>query len=127
MKTALIYVLLLATMLPSISPWGTIAYYHANKDYIARVLCENRSRPELHCDGQCYLAKKLKAQQDKQDKEATKRVQNTPVFQLFLNNAVSFTFSSPVTVLQPEPLFAYALATYAVCLATLFHPPLSRG
>jgi len=74
MRTLLVYILLVATLLPTVSQWGTIAYYHANKDYIARVLCENRDRPELHCDGHCFLAKRLKAQQEKQDQETTERV-----------------------------------------------------
>ena len=78
MRSLLTYVLLFAVLLPSISPWGTLLYYRANKDYIARVLCENRDKPQLHCDGKCYLAKKLKAQQDKQDKETTERIQNMP-------------------------------------------------
>jgi hypothetical protein len=38
--------------------WVTI-YWLANRAYIATTLCENRSKPQLHCDGKCYLAKKL--------------------------------------------------------------------
>jgi hypothetical protein len=35
-------------------------HYELNKaDIIARY-CENKDRPELHCNGQCYLAKQLK-------------------------------------------------------------------
>lgn len=125
MKQALVYLLLIATMLPSISPWGTIAYYQLNKDYIARVLCENRSRPDLHCDGKCYLAKKLKAQQDRQDKETTERVQKIPALQLFWDDVIAFSFAPTVPARQPKPRFAYALGTYGVCLAPPFHPPVS--
>lgn len=39
------------------------------RDYIAEVLCINRDKPMLNCDGKCYLAKKLKAAQEQQDKE----------------------------------------------------------
>ena len=39
---------------------GVVAYYECNKAYIARVLCENKSRPELKCCGKCYINKKLK-------------------------------------------------------------------
>lgn len=34
--------------------------YHANNEYIASVLCENRDKPELACNGKCYLTKKMK-------------------------------------------------------------------
>jgi hypothetical protein len=36
-----------------------VASYYANKDYIAKNLCENRDKPKMHCDGKCCLKKKL--------------------------------------------------------------------
>ena len=123
MKNALLFLLLFATLLPSVSQWGTIAYYHANKDYIARVLCENRDKPQLHCDGQCYLAKQLKAQQDKQDKETTERVQNTPVVQLFCQDNQPFQFQSLWTNLLASEFPDYHFPSYAAPLAGMFRPP----
>ena len=123
MKTALVYILLFATLLPTVSPWGTIAYYHANRDYIARVLCENRDKPELHCDGKCYLAKQLKAQQDKQDKETTERVQNTPVLQLFCQANSPFLFASVEMLLASVELPTYRFPSYLTPLLGLFRPP----
>lgn len=35
------------------------AYYIANKDFIAQTHCENKSKPELKCDGKCHLRKVL--------------------------------------------------------------------
>ncbi|MGF7215301.1 hypothetical protein GGR92_001441 [Spirosoma lacussanchae] len=123
MKNALIYLLLVATLLPSVSQWGVIAYYHANKDYIARVLCENRDKPQLHCDGKCFLAKRLKASQERQDKETTERVQNLPTLQLFWNDVISFRFAPVLTDIQADSRFGYTLGTYMISLAPLFHPP----
>lgn len=37
--------------------------YAFNKCYIAKVLCENKDKPRLKCDGKCYLKKQLKASQ----------------------------------------------------------------
>ena len=124
MKNVLVHLLLFATLLPTVSPWGTIAYYHANKDYIARVLCENRDKPDLHCDGKCYLAKKLKAQQDRQDKETTERVQNTPTLQLFCLDYPEFIFSSPADSNLESPAFAYLIAPYSAPLSPVFQPPI---
>ena len=122
MRPLVSYILLLAILLPTLSPWGTVAYYHANKDYIARVLCENRAKPQLHCDGQCYLAKKLKAQQDRQDKETTERVQQTASIQLFWQDTHRFIFTCPAAVRQP-PVFAYQPSLYATPVQGLLKPP----
>ncbi|MCK5816046.1 MAG: hypothetical protein KAH07_08890 [Flavobacteriaceae bacterium] len=43
-----------------IQPVMPILEYNLNKEYIASVLCENRDRPQLACNGKCYLDKKIK-------------------------------------------------------------------
>ena len=43
-----------------IQPVMPILEYNLNKEYIASVLCENRDKPQLACNGKCYLDKKIK-------------------------------------------------------------------
>ncbi|MBL7797657.1 MAG: hypothetical protein JNJ90_14260 [Saprospiraceae bacterium] len=38
---------------------GVVVYWLANRAAIATTLCENRDKPELECDGKCYLKKKI--------------------------------------------------------------------
>lgn len=123
MRSFLAYILLFSVMLPTISPWGTIAYFHLNREYIAKVLCENRQRPELKCNGQCYLAKKLKQQEDNKDKETTNRVQNFPVLQLFTQTVTTFKFSANNSYFLDNPLFFYQLAVYISPDSRLLRPP----
>ena len=33
--------------------------FELRKEYIIKNLCENRFKPQLHCDGKCYLSKQL--------------------------------------------------------------------
>ena len=47
-------------LLAMVRPLVPIIEYHANYDYIANVLCENRDKPYLECNGKCYLEKPLK-------------------------------------------------------------------
>ena len=48
--------------------------FYVNQKKIAAKECENKNRPEMHCNGKCYLAKQLKkaeseleSQKDKQE------------------------------------------------------------
>ncbi|WP_229239682.1 hypothetical protein [Echinicola soli] len=43
--------------------------YVLNKEYIAENLCINRDKPEMHCDGKCFLAEKLKEAQDQKEQQ----------------------------------------------------------
>lgn len=40
-------------------PLIPLAEYAVNYDYIVNTLCVNKSKPELHCNGKCYLSKEL--------------------------------------------------------------------
>lgn len=123
MRSFIAYILLAAIMLPTLSPWGTIAYFKLNREYIAKVLCENRKRPDLHCDGKCYLAKKLKQQQEKQDKETSQKVQNTPVIQLFTPQPYSYNFEREATEFREPIRFFHQLLFYSAPVAQLLRPP----
>ena len=44
----------------------TVLFY-ANQNNIAKNLCENRNKPQMHCNGKCQLQKKLN--QNNKDKQ----------------------------------------------------------
>jgi uncharacterized protein YjhX (UPF0386 family) len=123
MRTAILYIWLLTTILPTFSQWGTIAYYNLNKQYITRVLCQNRDKPQLHCDGKCYLAKKLKEQQQKRDQQTSDRVGSIPMLQLFASPIASFNFLRAPVSKHGQLHFPYHLATYQAPLSILVPPP----
>lgn len=51
------YMLYIVAMIQPVMP---VLEYNLNKEYIASVLCENRDKPQLACNGKCYLDKKIK-------------------------------------------------------------------
>lgn len=40
-------------------PLIPLAEYAVNYNYIVTTLCVNKSKPQLHCNGKCYLSKEL--------------------------------------------------------------------
>ncbi|HEA19780.1 hypothetical protein LCGC14_1330640 [marine sediment metagenome] len=62
------YVILFVATLMLVRPLWPIAEYVMNYDYIVNVLCENKDRPAMHCDGKCYLAKQLAKESERGDK-----------------------------------------------------------
>lgn len=45
--------------------------YAIRYDYISKELCENKSKPELLCNGKCYLTKEIAKNTDNTSKSAT--------------------------------------------------------
>src|SRR5687767_3279293 len=46
--------------------------YQVNYEYISTVLCENKDKPDMQCEGKCHLNKELKkaAEEESNNKEA---------------------------------------------------------
>jgi len=42
------------------------AEFSINRNYITSALCINRNKPDMHCDGKCFLKKELTGQQNDQ-------------------------------------------------------------
>lgn len=72
---------------------GVAGYYFANKDYIAKVLCINRENTSMHCDGKCYLKKKMQ-DAGEETPQAALRIKYEPVE--FLTASPSFV-TAPLT------------------------------
>tara|TARA_Y100000782_G_C10189272_1_gene269374 strand:+ start:7658 stop:8032 length:375 start_codon:yes stop_codon:yes gene_type:complete len=43
-------------------------HFDLNRSEIAELFCVNKDKPELHCNGQCELMKRLNAQEDQNEK-----------------------------------------------------------
>ncbi len=83
------YMLYLVAMLQPVIP---LIEYYSNKEYIASVLCENRDKPSLACNGKCYLEKQLK-KANKQDAHDHSVPQiDLSKYPVSLVNFISFTF-----------------------------------
>jgi len=46
-------------MLAMLKPVLPVFDYVINQDYIAEYLCINKDKPEMHCNGKCYLMEML--------------------------------------------------------------------
>lgn len=59
MKGIAAVLLMVLLSVQTFSKWVWALDYQWNKAYISQNLCVNKSKPQLHCNGKCQLAKKL--------------------------------------------------------------------
>lgn len=94
--------------------------YMANKEYIAKNLCENRSKPQLKCNGKCYLAKQLKKADKKENNAPLNAKEKSEIVPGVLNKIQL----SPIQTAINIPFLPY-LQAYSNCNpGDIFHPPL---
>jgi len=65
------------------------AGFKLNQSYIAARLCENRNKPLLHCNGKCYLMKKIRQAEDKQNNAERQAQKNVLQDVFFISNIMS--------------------------------------
>ena len=61
---------------------GPYLEYVLNKEFIANNYCVNQARPQLKCNGSCYLMKRLKAQAKRTAEQDA--VQHIPTIELVI-------------------------------------------
>jgi len=52
-------------------PYTPYVNYYLNKEKIAEEKCVNKAKPELACDGKCYLKSQIIKEQQDQDENST--------------------------------------------------------
>ena len=64
-----------------LKPVEPILQYCFNYNYIVEVLCVNKDKPRLNCNGKCYLRKQLQKQNDDNSPTKTQNIQlkNYPI------------------------------------------------
>tara|TARA_B100000929_G_scaffold276012_1_gene250364 strand:+ start:1041 stop:1409 length:369 start_codon:yes stop_codon:yes gene_type:complete len=117
---------LLFTALMVFRPVAPLLDYMVNYDYIADELCVNRDRPELNCNGRCYLMNAL-AEEASKKKDAQQR-EGKLNFQLSITYFVSETdwsFELPQAATKTQPTDHYLLKKIEGFTADLLKPPIS--
>ena len=118
MKKGILCLLFLATLLQAFSKVVIYIDFKINENYIAQTLCENKARPQLHCNGKCQLSKQLK--KDEENSKENKRAIQEAVY--YCNAAHIQVALLPYfyrQIIYP----AYSAPVLHTVGQSVFHPP----
>lgn len=93
-------------------------YLLDNSDFI-EFFCENKDKPQMHCNGNCQLSKIADRQDEKKDFPVIVQLTNELVFY-----SEKFEFEFPEQLIQTTHTFWYLSKLYTVDLEKHFPPPL---
>ncbi|RZK36694.1 MAG: hypothetical protein EOO57_06740, partial [Hymenobacter sp.] len=68
MKAFFSYLLIVLVLLQTFSREVLVVDFTLHRATITARFCVNKARPQLHCNGKCYFAKKLKQQEERESK-----------------------------------------------------------
>lgn len=69
-KKGIAFILLVIFTLQTFYTSAFTVWFYANRKAIAKEHCINKNRPELKCDGKCFLNRKMREASQHEDEEA---------------------------------------------------------
>lgn len=115
-------ILILALFL---KPFFPVIDYAVNYEYISKVLCENKEKPAMHCNGKCHLMKELaKASETEKPISSDKKAPVNTLNDLFVEELHAFDWGIFDAYTKPS-LNTFDANLYAHLNAhAIFHPPI---
>ena len=98
--------------------------YVVNYDYISTVLCVNKAKPKLECNGKCHLVKELaKSSESESPISSDKKMASQQFEVLFLEEIIAFKITS-IYFLETQKLNSgYSNLYFRLNSFSVFHPP----
>jgi hypothetical protein len=117
-----VFIVVLMVLLKPVFP---VVEYIVNYDYIAKVLCENKAKPALKCNGKCHLMKQLAKESESEKPLFPNKKAPQEVEVLFYQN-IDFQCCNvfPVAVATSTTSNYINLYSFEE-INVIFHPPLS--
>jgi len=107
-----------------LKPIFPVVDYVVNYDYISKVLCVNKEKPKLSCNGKCHLMKELAKASDHETPISSHKKNTTSEFEiLFFQTTTSFQvgFANKLNKLDLSNCYTNLYAYNSSF--SLFHPP----
>ncbi|AQX14372.1 hypothetical protein BAX94_03585 [Elizabethkingia meningoseptica] len=103
-------------------PLTPVVDYVINYDYISQELCINKNRPEIHCNGKCYLGKELAKASQEDVSTAKSKNQGQKHVDSYIPTEIS---EIKITTLffEASAGFTYKKSYYYLFLDYIFKPP----
>lgn len=108
-----------------LKPGLPVVEYVVNYNYISKVLCENKAKPQMHCNGKCHLMKELAKASENEKPISSDKKSTTQEFEiLFLEEIQSFQIASIFFHKQLKFNTNYSNLYFRLNSTSVFRPPI---
>ncbi len=118
-------ILFLLALFMLLKPGFPVVEYVVNYDYISKVLCENKAKPKMQCNGKCHLMKELAKASENEKPISSDKKSSTQEFEiLFLEEIRSFRIASIFYHKQLQFNTNYSNLYFRLNSTSVFRPPI---
>ena len=118
----IIFIIIIAIFLKPIFP---VIEYAVNYEYISKVLCENKAKPMMHCNGKCHLMKELAKAAENEKPASSDKKGYSPVLEvLFFEEIKPFAIAAVSFLNNENCNYIYSNLYSNSHLEFIFRPPI---
>jgi hypothetical protein len=107
-----------------LKPVLPVVNYMANYKYITKVLCVNKAKPQMHCNGKCQLMKDLAKAAEQEKPLSEKKSGHAEAEVLFCQPVAHYTFAGFANAVTKQSTLVYSNLYSHLNCARVFRPPL---
>ena len=109
-----------------LKPILPVVEYAMNYEYISKVLCVNKAKPMMHCNGKCHLMKELAKASENEKPISSDKKNSVQEFEvLFFQKMRNYSFSEHSFIFRPKLNYKYSNLYTFLSANSVFHPPTS--
>ncbi len=123
LKRSIALLLIVCTTSANLTVLFVFAGFNLNQRYIAATLCENRNKPWLHCNGHCYLMKKIRLADENEKKQNAKDNSGCLDVIFYQQPFTISLYAPPITGITHNHLTAYTYQYTSKYIDAVFRPP----
>jgi hypothetical protein len=117
-------IVFLLTLFIVLKPILPVLEYVVNYEYITKVLCINKSKPKLQCNGKCHLMKELaKTSENQTPISSDKKIANQELEVWFFEEIKSYKIASFCFDDNQKTNSNYSNLYFYLNSVLVFHPP----
>ncbi len=119
LKSVLAFCMVCVLLLNNFSRYFINIAFTLNQPYLAKNICENRNKPNLHCNGKCFLRKKIiQAQQKEQNNNVENLKNQYKEALIYQKSFLSLLYPIALKIFYSSLHFPLQHFTFPI-----FHPP----
>lgn len=119
------YLVFIVVFMMLARPVLPVLEYVLNYNYITTVLCENKAKPQMHCNGKCHLMKELAKASETEKPVSEKKASTLYPEVLFSAPIVVYTFKNQPLAFKAKTRFNYNNYYSSIVQSSVFRPPVS--
>ena len=107
-----------------LKPILPVVEYAMNYEYISKVLCVNKAKPMMHCNGKCHLMKELAKASENEKPISSDKKNSVQEFEvLFFQKIKEYTSLKNEHFTKANPTDKYSNLYSFLNSISFFHPP----